>query len=266
MLRATLSSTLLLDGILLFFPEKAEAFAVEIVMELLDELKLRPCPVVFASFSGGSKACMYKVLQIIEGSCVVKLNMDDCKLLRDCIVGHIFDFSPVDFTGDLSRRFAVHLSVPRMSNPPRMLSWIANGIDRGLDAVFFNKIESHRVEYWQTLHSSVSTRAPYLIMCSDNDELASYQVISNFAQRFFEIGGDVKVLTMKGSPSVGHYRLFPNHYRAAVVELFGKATVVYSQRTQQLEGERTGLEHWHIEISEFSNLGKAVCNTNLLRI
>ncbi|KAF3685518.1 Indole-3-acetate O-methyltransferase 1 [Capsicum annuum] len=28
------------------------------------ELKVRPCPVVFASFSGGPKACMYKVLQV----------------------------------------------------------------------------------------------------------------------------------------------------------------------------------------------------------
>ncbi|KAL5802492.1 hypothetical protein ACOSQ4_030797 [Xanthoceras sorbifolium] len=31
------------------------------------ELKVKPCPVVFASFSGGPKACMYKVLQMTEG-------------------------------------------------------------------------------------------------------------------------------------------------------------------------------------------------------
>lgn len=30
----------------------------------MKELKVRPCPVVFASFSGGPKACMYKVLQV----------------------------------------------------------------------------------------------------------------------------------------------------------------------------------------------------------
>lgn len=30
----------------------------------MQELKIRPCPIVFASFSGGPKACMYKVLQV----------------------------------------------------------------------------------------------------------------------------------------------------------------------------------------------------------
>lgn len=30
----------------------------------LQELKIRPCPIIFASFSGGPKACMYKVLQV----------------------------------------------------------------------------------------------------------------------------------------------------------------------------------------------------------
>lgn len=30
----------------------------------MKELKKRPCPVVFASFSGGPKACMYKALQV----------------------------------------------------------------------------------------------------------------------------------------------------------------------------------------------------------
>lgn len=30
----------------------------------LQELKIRPCPIIFASFSGGPKACMYKVIQV----------------------------------------------------------------------------------------------------------------------------------------------------------------------------------------------------------
>lgn len=40
----------------------------------MQELKIRPCPVVFSSFSGGPKACMYKVLQMIVGSCEVEVN------------------------------------------------------------------------------------------------------------------------------------------------------------------------------------------------
>ena len=51
-----------------FFPEKATALAVDILNELVEVLKIRPCPLVFASFSGGSKACMLKILQIINGT------------------------------------------------------------------------------------------------------------------------------------------------------------------------------------------------------
>lgn len=44
---------------------------------------------------------------------------------------------------------------------------------------------------------------PYLILCSENDDLAPYQVICNFAQRLKELGGDVKFVKMNGSPHVG---------------------------------------------------------------
>uniref|UniRef100_A0A7N0ZQ83 Uncharacterized protein n=1 Tax=Kalanchoe fedtschenkoi TaxID=63787 RepID=A0A7N0ZQ83_KALFE len=50
----------------MFFPDKATALAVDVVLQLVEELKVRPCPVVFASFSGGPKACKYKILQIID--------------------------------------------------------------------------------------------------------------------------------------------------------------------------------------------------------
>lgn len=44
---------------------------------------------------------------------------------------------------------------------------------------------------------------PYLILCSENDDLAPYQVICNFARRLKELGGDVKLLKMNDSPHVG---------------------------------------------------------------
>lgn len=44
---------------------------------------------------------------------------------------------------------------------------------------------------------------PYLILCSENDDLAPNQVICNFAQRLKELGGDVKLVKMNGSPHVG---------------------------------------------------------------
>jgi hypothetical protein len=31
----------------------------------MQDLRVRPCPIVFVAFSGGPKACMYKVFQVI---------------------------------------------------------------------------------------------------------------------------------------------------------------------------------------------------------
>ncbi|KAE8731339.1 origin recognition complex subunit 2-like [Hibiscus syriacus] len=165
----------------MFFPEKASALGLDLLKELVQELKMRPCPVVFASFSGGPKA--------------------------------------LDFTSDLGARFIVHPSVLKISNPPRIASWIANGISSGLDALFVRRFESHRAEYWQTLYASVRMGAPYLILCSENDDLAPYQVICNFAQRIQQLGGDLKLVKFNGSPHVGHYHYYPIDYKDAVTEL-----------------------------------------------
>ncbi|KAI3753481.1 hypothetical protein L2E82_25535 [Cichorium intybus] len=48
---------------------------------LLEELRTKPCPLVLAAFSGGSQACMYKLLQIIEGTCEAHLSLLLPKLL-----------------------------------------------------------------------------------------------------------------------------------------------------------------------------------------
>lgn len=80
---------------------------------------------------------------------------DDVRLVRGCMSGYIFDSSPVDFTSDLGTRFVVHPSVMKVSEPPRLASWIANGISSGLDALFLSRFESQRAAYWQTLYSSI---------------------------------------------------------------------------------------------------------------
>lgn len=154
---------------------------------------------------------------------------DECRLVRDCISGHIYDSSPVDFTSDLGTKFVLHPTVLKMSHPPRLASWVAHGIASSLDALFLNRFESQRAEYWQTLYSSVVSnlvhrgflcdleisllfipyhscqgmKAPYLILCSENDDLAPYQIICNFAQRLRELGADVKLIKWNGSPHVG---------------------------------------------------------------
>ncbi|KAL0392043.1 UNVERIFIED_CONTAM: hypothetical protein Sradi_2427100 [Sesamum radiatum] len=243
----------------LFFPDKAASLALGIVNELVQELKLRPCPcpVVFASFSGGSKACMYKVLQIIEGKYDEQINLDDYRLIRDCVCGHIFDSAPLDFASDLGTRFALHPAVLKMSRPP-LVSWIATGISSSLDALFLGRFESQRADYWQTLYSTVGMAVPYLILCSEDDNLAPFQVISNFATRLRDLGADVKLVKWKNSSHVGHFRHHPEEYKAAVTDLLGKAAMRYSQRMRQLEGEKLGMEGTHGEISDpFCHLRKA---------
>jgi hypothetical protein len=80
---------------------------------------------------------------------------DDFRLVRDCISGHIYDSSPVDFTSDLGTKFVLHPTVLKISHPPRLASWIAHGIASGLDTLFLSRFESQRAEYWQTLYASV---------------------------------------------------------------------------------------------------------------
>jgi hypothetical protein len=98
---------------------------------------------------------MYKVLQILEGTCETGLNPDDCRLVRNCISGFIYDSCPVDFTSDLGARLAVHPTTLKMSSPPKPFVWAANGIASSLDYVFLNRFESQRAEYWQTLYSTI---------------------------------------------------------------------------------------------------------------
>ncbi|KAH6758971.1 peptidase [Perilla frutescens var. frutescens] len=246
----------------LFFPDKAASLAREIVNELVQELKIRPCPIIFASFSGGPKACMYKVLQIIEGKCEEQINLDEYRLIRDSVSGHIFDSCPVDFVSDIGSRFVLHQAGLKVSRPPLVASWITNGISSSLDALFLSRFESQRAEYWQTLYSTVSIGAPYLILCSEDDELAPFQIICNFASRLKNLGADVNLVKWNKSSHVGHLRHHPEEYSAAVTELLRKAAITYSQRIQKLEGEKMGMEGAHNEISDpFRDLRKAAAKS-----
>lgn len=58
--------------------------------------------------------------------------------------------------------------------------------------------------------------------------------------------------------SIGHFRHHPEEYSASVTELLTKASITYSQRIRQLEGEKMGMEGGHDEISyPFNGLRKA---------
>ncbi|EOA13788.1 hypothetical protein CARUB_v10026883mg [Capsella rubella] len=197
---------------------------------------------------------------ILEGTCETRLNQDDCRLVRNCISGFIYDSCPVDFTSDLGARLAVHPTTLKMSNPPKPFVWAANGIASSLDYVFLNRFESQRAEFWQTLYSTTNMRVPYLILCSENDDLAPYQTIHNFATRLQELGGNVKLVKWNDSPHCGHYRYNQVDYKAAVSEFLPKAASVYLQKTRSLDRETMKETH---EITEpIQSLGQSTSGLN----
>ena len=77
------------------------------------------------------------------------------QLVRNCISGHVFDSSPVDFTSDLGTRHALPTTIQKMPGSSKLVSWVAKGIASGLDALYLTRFESQRTEYWQALYSSV---------------------------------------------------------------------------------------------------------------
>ncbi|GJZ34097.1 putative alpha/beta hydrolase [Tanacetum coccineum] len=224
------------------------------------ELRARPCPLILASFSGGSQACTYKVFQIIEGTCEAHLSLDDSRLIMTCISGQMYDSGPVNVTGDLGARFALHSSnVPGSS---KLLSMVAKGVTSGLDALFLTRFGSQRSEYWETLYSSVGLGAPFLILCSERDDLASYPVVYTFAQQVQGLGGHVRLFGWKNSPHVGHYKHYPTEYKAAVNEFFDHSVSIFNQKLQQL-AERTGMEGMHDKICELvCDLQNAAVDSN----
>ncbi|RRT47190.1 hypothetical protein B296_00039772, partial [Ensete ventricosum] len=150
------------------------------------------------------------------------------QLIRECICGQIYDSSPVDFTAELATRFLHHTS-QRLFNPTRITSWMTKVLTSSLDAVFLSRFEAQCAEYWQSLYSSVSM-GPFLIFCSEDDDLASYQIIFNFSQHLNDLGGDVRLVKWSNSPHVGHYSHHQTDYHSNLVELLGKAATVFSER------------------------------------
>ncbi|KAM0950863.1 putative alpha/Beta hydrolase [Dioscorea sansibarensis] len=241
------------DFFTMFFPEKAAKLASTVLDELIKEVKIKPRPITFATFSGGSKSCLYKVHQMVEGKSEGQLK-DDYQLLRDCICGQIYDSGPVDFTSDLGSHF-LH---PKVSQASRVVSWIAKALVSGMDTLFMNRFEAQRVEYWKTLYSSVSI-GPILILFSEDDELAPFQVVYDFAQHLLELGGDVRLVKWKSSPHVGHYKHHTDEYKSAVFKLLNNATVIFSQRRHQLNGETVGTR---IFGNNMSDLGTVAMGSN----
>ncbi|KAH9325093.1 hypothetical protein KI387_005271, partial [Taxus chinensis] len=238
-----------------FFPSQATALALIVLDELSKEVAKRPRPIVFATFSGGSKSCMYKLFQILQERCE-EVNFDSGRyeLVRKCVAGQMHDSSPIDFISELGTNFVVHPTVLKLNHPPRMLRWGAQATSWALDTLFLGRFEAQRAEYWQTLYSSVNM-GPILLLCSEDDDLAPYETICNFASHMRELGGEVKTVAWKSSPHVDHYRHHPEEYRDAVLWLLSTVASHYSVRMGKLSQLETCRE-------SYCKMSEAICDVD----
>ncbi|XP_027348674.1 uncharacterized protein LOC113860196 isoform X2 [Abrus precatorius] len=245
-----------------FHDDNAMPLALCVIDELIKELRTRSCPVVFAAFSAGSKACLYKVFQLIDGRCEASLNLPNYQWLSNLVSGHIYDSGPLDVTSDFGFRFALHPSVAKVPGPSKLVSWVSKSVASGLDALYLTRFESQTAEHWQALYSSVNFGAPFLILCSENDDLVRCQSIYDFVQRLRNLNADVNLVNFSSSSHLGHYKHHPIQYRAAVNHLLEKAVSIYSQKVI-LERERIGIDGSQDEISELiCDLQKVAINSN----
>ncbi|KAG9137061.1 hypothetical protein Leryth_019005 [Lithospermum erythrorhizon] len=236
-----------------FIHERATSLAISLLCQLVQELRHRPCPLILAAFSGGSKACMYNFFQIIEGRCEAQLDLEDSRLVSSCIAGHIYDSCPVDFSYDLGARFALPPTILKMPGSGKLVSLLARGVTSSLDALFLTSFGPQRSEYFQTLCSSVNLGAPFLILCSESDDLAPCSIICNFARSLQDLGGNVKLVKWNDSPHVGHFRSDPCEYIAAVAELLELSASVFAFKIKKFE-ETTGMQY------ETDKMSKLICD------
>ncbi|XP_051136165.1 uncharacterized protein LOC127254876 [Andrographis paniculata] len=244
-----------------FIPDRATSLAFSVLEELVKELRCGLCPVVLASFCGGSKACMYKFLQIIKECSQLEPSLEDSGLVASCISGQIYDSDPVDFTNDLGARLALHSSILKMPGSSKLVSLFGKWVTSSLDALFVTRFGSQRTDYWQTLYSSVDIGAPFLILCSENNDSIPISTICNFAQRIRELGGNVSVVKFS-TANEGQYKQQPMQYTAATAELLDRAVSIFSEKVQKL-GKKSRTDYMHDEISDLiCDLQNAAVHSN----
>ncbi|PIN06060.1 hypothetical protein CDL12_21401 [Handroanthus impetiginosus] len=205
---------------------------------------------------------MYKVLQIVDGSSELELNMEDSRLVASCISGQIYDSDPIEFTTDLGARFALHRSIIKMPGASKLVSFLAKGVTSSLDALFLTRLGLQRAEYWHSFYSSVGFGAPFLILCSENDDVAPFTAPCDFAQHLQDVGVNVKVVKRSTSAYQGNYKHQSIEYTAAITELLDQAVSIFSRKIQKL-GERSHTDNMHDEISDLiCDLQNAAVDSN----
>ncbi|MCO5581654.1 hypothetical protein L7F22_035543 [Adiantum nelumboides] len=215
----------------LVFPSGATTLALSVLEELAQELEKHACPVVFAVFSGGHKACLYKIIQILLGQCnEVIIEEGKFSGVVRSLAGLIFDSSPVDAVSHLGAKFVSHQVLTlQPGRPIGVVSWVAYAVSKGVDVVFSRQLGRERIDLWKALYSSVKV-GPILFFCSENDKLAPVETIQIFASNLRKLGGKVDMVVWEESEHVGHFRHYPERYSTEVTKLLLEAAVLYSGR------------------------------------
>ncbi|KAH7442785.1 hypothetical protein KP509_02G001900 [Ceratopteris richardii] len=225
----------------LVFPSGATTLAINVLEELAKDLRKHPSPVVFAVFSGGHKACLYKIIQILLGRCSdMDIEMGKFAEVKQSLSGLIFDSSPVDAVSHLGAKFVSHQVLTlRPGRPIAIVSWVAYAVSRGVDVVFSRQLGQERIDLWEALYSTVHI-GPVLFFCSENDKLAPIETIQIFASNLRNLGGEVEMVAWKESEHVGHYRKYTEQYHDKVVKLLSAAAENYSKKKCHDLKEKSG--------------------------
>ncbi|CAK9200633.1 unnamed protein product [Sphagnum troendelagicum] len=214
----------------LYFPSWATAIALEVLEELDREVRERARPIVFATFSGGAKTCLYKVFQILNGRCEGLENLrEKYGAVRACVAGQIHDSSPVDFVSDVGAKVVRSQFVRKSQKPSIIISWGTKAGAKILDALFLSQFELQRADYWLTMLQSADM-GPILILCSTNDELAPIDFIQKFANSMWERGCQITLVLWDTSVHVGHLKNFPDEYHKAVSKFLINAASSFALR------------------------------------
>ncbi|GAQ84916.1 hypothetical protein KFL_002120100 [Klebsormidium nitens] len=205
----------------LWLPGRALRLALQVLDTLLERTQGGLRPLVFAAFSGGAKACLYKLWQVLLDQCP-EVDPEACQKyrpLQSCIVGQIYDSSPIDFVSKIGVRFLSHPPGGQQSTA-RFLA--AKGTAIVLDGLFKGHFEADRRDFWQTLERAAVLQ-PLLLLYSRDDPLAPAERIDEFVANVRKVGADVTAVTWPQSLHVGHLRLHRDDYRTAVSEFLERA-------------------------------------------
>ncbi|KAL3679959.1 hypothetical protein R1sor_022915 [Riccia sorocarpa] len=200
----------------LWFPGRAKNLALRILDELSQELEKRPRPVVFATFSGGYIACLWKIYQVFQGTCDgVDCTLAKYKLVKDCFAGQIHDSSPVDFVSDIGARVFTSPSVVGGQKKIQILQTSGRAAGKVLDFFFLKRFQAQDLALWTTLHKS-GEGGPILVLCSRDDHFSPFERIQEFCSTMTELGWKVTMVAWDKSAHVDHFRRHEAEYKDAV--------------------------------------------------